>query len=471
MAAKSTDESSDTRRKHFHVLKRFKKAASYSELLSKLATEHCDPRSAVEVRAYACWLKGLAAFEGRGWQHALDSFLAARTIYEKLPGTSSEQAALFHLKLDEIEPLIRYCTYHLQRGGTMKPQDITALLQSSSLPSGVRDLSDQLEALVLAADGTGTGTRTVSLWGKSATIKNAKVRVALIQAEDSLDAINKPSTSFNEKLRLYDQLLMSYNDANCAALDDLRLEAETATKLRTSRTEASSDALLLIQNVISFYRLEQTIARNRLLIDQLVSRWREFDTGDATSKPEDLVRLCDTIIQNVTAIQNLSQAQADASFMEQQAARGSYFRGLRCYYLAWYFLKQRKHNESSALLDRALEHLSQAKQRHDLASSTNEATVLEKKLAGRKAAICAIRYLGAATDQISEHATAMEPIFPPGFVAVPCKPLFFDLAHSGLEVPSVTQTVSGRQSPAPEQAGEKKASITGFLSNWWGGKK
>jgi len=57
--------------------------------------------------------------------------------------------------------------------------------------------------------------------------------------------------------------------------------------------------------------------------------------------------------------------------------------------------------------------------------------------------------------------------FPPNFTPIPCKPLFFDLAHEHLSLPSFEEKL------VPQgQAGGSQAQSSGWLGGWlgWGGK-
>lgn len=86
------------------------------------------------MQAYAASIKGLWKFEVQDWQTALDQFAAAksvvlmrfvlilcrscRSIFQKLAETgSAEDEVLCHHRMDIIEPITRYCVYHLQHEG------------------------------------------------------------------------------------------------------------------------------------------------------------------------------------------------------------------------------------------------------------------------------------------------------------------------------------------------------------------
>ena len=57
--------------------------------------------------------------------------------------------------------------------------------------------------------------------------------------------------------------------------------------------------------------------------------------------------------------------------------------------------------------------------------------------------------------------------FPPSFTPIPCKPLFFDLAHEHLTFPSLDEKMS-----SPGQAGSAQGASGGWLGGWlgWGSK-
>ena len=57
--------------------------------------------------------------------------------------------------------------------------------------------------------------------------------------------------------------------------------------------------------------------------------------------------------------------------------------------------------------------------------------------------------------------------FPPSFTPIPCKPLFFDLAHEHLTFPSLDEKMA-----SPGQAGSAQGASGGWLGGWlgWGSK-
>lgn len=150
-------------RKKFHMINRLRKAQKESEKLEKLvmAVEQvkiklafqmirvsfcftnfsesndflqlmndcifqCDARTKLEVQAYHQWISGTLFFELQDWASAMASLTTAKTIYEKLSSTlSEEEGALYRARMNEIVPSLRFCAYN--SGDEAAKQDLMNL--------------------------------------------------------------------------------------------------------------------------------------------------------------------------------------------------------------------------------------------------------------------------------------------------------------------------------------------------------
>ena len=102
-------------RKKYHMLNRLRKATQETAKLEKLvmASERCDARAKLEAQAYNTWMSGLYAFERGLWRPAMEALTLAKTIYENLSSTlSEEEAALYTARMNEIVPSLRFCAYN-----------------------------------------------------------------------------------------------------------------------------------------------------------------------------------------------------------------------------------------------------------------------------------------------------------------------------------------------------------------------
>jgi len=120
-------------RKKYHMINRLKKAAKYAGKLEALCMESnvVDARTKLEARAYVAWLSGTLAFETQAWTKALASLNQAKTIYEQLSSTlSEEEAAIYKARIDEIIPSLRYCAYNI--GDASARQDLMSMTRGEA---------------------------------------------------------------------------------------------------------------------------------------------------------------------------------------------------------------------------------------------------------------------------------------------------------------------------------------------------
>ncbi|MGH0168132.1 UNVERIFIED_CONTAM: hypothetical protein FKN15_062701, partial [Acipenser sinensis] len=102
-------------RKRFHLLSRLRKAAKHGEELERLCeSNRVDAKTKLEAQAYHSYLTGMLHFELQEWKPAMEAFNKCKTIYEKLASAFTEElAVLYHQRVEEISPNIRYCAYNI----------------------------------------------------------------------------------------------------------------------------------------------------------------------------------------------------------------------------------------------------------------------------------------------------------------------------------------------------------------------
>ena len=103
-------------------------------------------------------------------------------------------------------------------------------------------------------------------------------------------------------------------------------------------------------------------------VASLTNLYSLLDDQKKRSKPEDLVRVYETLIQNVNELEANSTAVATEEEKEgkkENAARLLAFKAYRCFYLALSYLQNAKWPESLALLDRASTEVKNAQVHYD----------------------------------------------------------------------------------------------------------
>lgn len=108
---------------------------------------------------------------------------------------------------------------------------------------------------------------------------------------------------------------------------------------------------------IEYLQLSKAFDRNILMVQQLESFFHKTEKSksekkaEKQAKPQDLAKMYETLIQNSLDLQS--------KFGEED--KTPLFRGQRCYYLSFVYIRQKKWNEALALLRRGESHLENAK--------------------------------------------------------------------------------------------------------------
>jgi len=447
-------------------------------------------------------MTGYKLFEEQDWQAALEKFAIARTIYEKLAAAGDpQQEALCHSTIDSIDPNIRYCAYNLKINNTTNEDDIAALVEMKlkSSANGANFLDDKIEALLQKKIQEKASQFTSISWrNRNIDIKNAKIAESILKANDAIEDLEKVeivdaknekeikefNDKVNDKLSRFGNVLEAYHDGQRQAEKEL-LEYRLATdKVTSSKSEEKTSNLKYLFSYISYQRLMYTLKRNLLLIKQI-----EINTANPTSdnaklcKPENVVKLYDTIQQVINEIKELPFIDSDVSLSALLSIKTWYYKACRCLSCAKLYVDDSKIPESLALLLRANSYISNSKLEIDTilrkitgkktlsteiseediqelenfkvkseevsekirklrieqkakyclsnleedASSTEDLTKKEKT---RK--ILVSHMDDYATDEFDKNDPRLIE-FPPNFEPIPCKPLFFDIASNKVD--------------------------------------
>ncbi|XP_062507842.1 signal recognition particle subunit SRP68-like [Corticium candelabrum] len=477
-------------RKRFHLIKRLKKAALHAAALAELCQHDiCDVRTKLEAQAYSAWMTGNLKFELQEWQEALDVFSEAKTIYEKLASALPDEVKTLYLqRADEITPNVRYCAYNLGDGST----DIEDLVKLR-VHAGDQDLlvGKLDEVLAQSREQQAEMMKEITWRGQTIPVKNEKVRVFILQSQESSREIER-AESFEQKMELFDSLLMACKDVQQIIKDELKTDGDKAKRSHKSEAQVANMEFLL--SYISFIRLSKTIDRNQLMAESFKT---ELDTEDTkkelekgrrkATKPDDLIRLYDILLQNVSDLLEIQGLADDVELSQQLGTQSLAFRAHRCFYIAEMYRIAKKWGEATGLYDRCVTRATGALDQYKLLSEPNvkEVTSLQDllvKARGRKCTTHASSILemqeieqkmeGAKLEEAkpllsrlntySEDPNPLLVSFPPDFEPVPCKPLFFDLAVNHIQFPSLKDHVEKK----------KAGGITGFVNRLiWGSSK
>uniref|UniRef100_A0A8D8V9S8 Signal recognition particle subunit SRP68 n=1 Tax=Cacopsylla melanoneura TaxID=428564 RepID=A0A8D8V9S8_9HEMI len=485
-------------RKKFHLISRLRKAAGYAVQLQTLCeAEVCDARTKLEAQAYVSWIVGVLEFELKLWKSAMKNLKEAQVVYEKLVAALNEDdAVLYKQKVEELTPSLRYCAYNIgdQTG-------IEDLMQLRSQAHG--ELLHSLDSLMIQSKERSTEVLSEVSWrSRSVAVRSERVRVFLL-AERALDSSLTGSTG--DRIELLESHLMDCKDAIQTVKEEVKLDPNS--KNRTPGQGLSS--LQYLHSYLMNIRLERTIQRNLLLALQAKDNLNKAESAQQQggegrkSKPQDLVRLYEIILQNLAELQQLAGVEEDAGFQENVEVRLKTYKAFRCFYIAQSLAALRRWRDCVALYSRASQYSQDALQSlpksGDLATLRSELTTLEGEIDANKYSALAYSVLGTEetsadlatvggktgtgklkkvplAERLGEYyedpslSTRSPNIIrlPPDMQPIPCKPLFFDLAQNQLEYPPLEDKLDAKNKASVAAGQQGAAGISGFVKGLWG---
>ncbi|KAK1292128.1 hypothetical protein QJS10_CPB17g01627 [Acorus calamus] len=485
-------------RQRIYLLGRLRKAVKWASLFAQLCSIKGDSRTSLEAEAYASYMKGTLLFEqDQNWESALMNFKNARAVYEELGKYGNvENQVLCRERVEELEPSIRYCLHKIGQSSIQTSE----LLDIGEMEGPALDLfKAKLEAVMAETRSQQAASMTEFCWlGHRFPITNAKTRVSILKAQElekELHASAADSMPSEKKLAMFDKIFSAYHDARSCIRKDL---------VTAGNSENVKDDLNGLDKAVSAVLGQRTIERNQLLVSIAKSRFTRYrdDKGDKATKPEELVRLFDLLIQNTNDLTDLvssgrEQKQEELDFAEEYMLKGLIFRSERCFYLAKSYSAAGKRAEAYALYlharsvaDSALQKLQTSKspdkvliqEMKTLSDSCRSnsciehaAGIMEEEKAPEKLSkgVSTISltdaekkpdkflmekldvYESAFIEENSKRIAHIAP-FPPAFQSVPCNPIVLDIVFSSIEFPSLDHRV------------KKSKAAGGLLSRLWG---
>ncbi|GLV32934.1 Signal recognition particle 68 [Carabus blaptoides fortunei] len=444
-------------RKKFHLIQRLRKACVHALQLEELCkSDKCDARAKLETQAYVAWMHGTLQFELQLWQNAAENLKKAQLVYETIAKTLAEdEQAPYRHRVDELAPSLRYCAYNI---GDEKAVNLLELRGQG--------LIENLDSLMVQAQEKRSEDIMEVTWhGLNVIVRPEKVKLFLLSIKD-LDESLARAEDLQARIALIEQLLIDCRDAVSVAREELRVGATGAQLLLT---------------YLLYVRLTRTVERNQYLIQQ-------------TKKPQDIVRLYEIILQQMAELKQLSGMEQNEVYQKEIAAQTTMYRAYRCYHMAKAYTITRRWREALVLYTKAtkyIKELQSAKTPQDLKSRMAELqkdiemeeivaraqSVIEDTEEQQPAVVPAKvqkskKPLIERLDEYREDPQLLTKspnvvTLPPAMEAIPCKPLFFDLAFNLVKFPDLQDKFES-QNKAKSSSG-----MTGFVKGLfgWGGNK
>ncbi|XP_020309701.1 signal recognition particle subunit SRP68 isoform X1 [Oncorhynchus kisutch] len=472
-------------RKRFHLLSRLRKAAKHGERLEKLCeSPRVDAKTKLEAQAYTSYLSGMVRFELQEWKAAMEAFNKCKTIYEKLASAFTEElAVLYHQRVEEISPNIRYCAYNIGDQNAMN--ELMQMRLSAGGGGGM--MAEKLEALITQTRAKQAATMSEVEWrGRTVPVKIDKARIFLLGLGDNEAAIAQAANE-ETKERLYETLLAECRDTIQAVREELKTEA----KQRERSDEASGKVtnLQFLHSYLTYIKLWTVVKRNESMAHMLQAKLKEPQTDENKRgpRPQDLIRLYDIILQSLAELSTLQGLEEDHTFQKEVALKMLVYKAYRCFFIAQSYVLVKKWSEALVLYERVLKYAkevqSKAKTLNNSLKDLPDVQELITEVNAEKYSLQAAAILDTedapeapSQQKVKDNTPLCERLetfhldptlvgkqpnlvqFPPDFQPIPCKPLFFDLALNHVAFPPLDDKV--------EQKG--KGGLTGYIKGIFG---
>lgn len=174
LSAETTEEGGG-KQNIYHARKKFKRAKqSADELLELVKNVEFDKQTLIEVEAYVQTISAQLDIEYLRYDNALNDLIAAKIIYKSIgESKDSLEAAIYNEKVDQIDDLLRLCSYNIQKHSeTQKTLDDVEYEATSST-----DIKERIQ------NSINTGRRenleeleSISYQGKSIPLKTEKLK-------------------------------------------------------------------------------------------------------------------------------------------------------------------------------------------------------------------------------------------------------------------------------------------------------
>eukprot|EP00947_MAST-08B_sp_MAST-8B-sp1_P003481 g3481.t1 len=375
-------------RKRHHQKRRLEKAAAWGVKLRDLCAVRADDRTALEAEAYSAWMSGTMMMQRDAWKEALAHFLTCKRIYEQLGVVATPvQRDLFAERVEELEHSIQYCEYTISVGAG--EDDDAALLEMRLKGGGKGGGSDLLQAkldsvLAESRKKQATTLESVDWQGQQVALRSSDVRLALLKARDMAFELEHMAAGDEGDKR--EDLYLDIGSAYDEAIKQVRADLNKVGDKGGDATEAARKELRLLEAYVRSLKLDKQTERYSAMAAHLAKQYDagsstgEEKKGDAaqdnaaagsaasavTPRPEDLVRVYDTLVQNMNELRDLPGADDDSALTHCASARGFVFTALRCFFISETYAVSDKWTEANALVARTLDFIAQADEKMEV---------------------------------------------------------------------------------------------------------
>lgn len=342
-------EQEEEPRKHYHLVKKFAKAAKWAQKLREICAARGDAKSALEAEAYSAWMTGTNLLEREEWSQASEAFVTVQRVYTELGRSSvGPTKAMFSAAVEEVQPLLVYCQHCLRQLGGAAAEGEQASLRALSAGHGFAQdmLQAKLDALLDDSRRRQVGSVATIHWlGVAAPVHEEAVQMNLLKARDlsrqtHSGAAGGAGGEEEDRGAAFTAIL--------ACLDEALRNADAGRRKAATQQGSTTETVLSEYGSLDGYlqcaKLRATLRRHRALLAALlpetadagagVGRKRKAETGSKRVKPKEIAHVFDRMLQSLEGLSALPggstrlQAEVAARAVGTRQARTFSFAGV-----------------------------------------------------------------------------------------------------------------------------------------------
>eukprot|EP01132_Coremiostelium_polycephalum_P005814 gene5814-7232_t len=491
---KEYEQDNASQRTGLHMQRRFAKANLHATQFELICQQVCNPISIIEAKAYASWLRSTFLIQKERWSEALQQINISKAIYEELEKSGDHTLKeLYQKRLEESEPIFRFCLYNLKHS-----QDGSGKVGTNSDPQLVKEIKEAVASL--SSDSTSSSSdkpmSTVTWKSKVIKIDNEKLREKLViyQQFKSNDFESASKQPLLKRLQSYEKIISHLISCELLIKNDVLNLERINSKHKTVKTEYEEITKKMLLSFVLYHKMKYLYERNEILIglflksingDQLTEEENNALKKKKKITTKDLVRMYSHQVKIYTTLSQHIDLTSSSSAMSSKDHDSQILllKSRRLYYIADYLATSKKFAETIALLDRITNtnfvQIKKNTKNQTILSETQKLEDLIKKLKSQIHANHFLQQLStneefksqmnnlsiqgekssdllSGLDNYDSSFLAEKKLvdYPPPLEPVSVKPLFFDLAFNSVQFPSLEA--------------RKKAASKGGLFGFWG---
>lgn len=336
-----------------HCARRLKRGVQWAEILSDIARKVANARTALEAEAYASFMAGNFLVQLNGpWDQALQKLTRSKIIYEALARSSSniDDQIIFKQQIEEIEPVVHFCSYNLQGTGGALPTPAEPLaffeedLQVKEMLQGI---------LASNVQGASIPVHELKWWSITVQVHSTALQIELgriISLREEIALANREGQNISSSS--FSSLLAALSEGKSTILAEARnsfLEESTEKKHQVD----------VLQKVLRGMDYEAAIAKGFWEVERLcLDLEGEIRGPKRHAILEQVNAIHDGIIEAIGNLADLGTGRMgegdDEVLLQYCNAELSYARGSKSLYIGKLYENVEQHLKAYVLFDRSL---------------------------------------------------------------------------------------------------------------------